>query len=223
MNLYDDSDFLPASFPCGHSCCHGHIKNLNLRCHICESPITVEIFPSLTLRDCSLVYKNLLQQLEEAKLNSNIIPIATQSTTYAELIVEAIPEAMEQSKFYESAGHTILSSTHIVEQAFDEKLSIVSHHLTSLFARPDGSISFYRSSVHDSDQWIRERLGPNKYAFKSMHGKYLCAEPHGHILANREIAQEWETFTIGTIIQLKSYHNKFVCITPGTCRYIYLH
>ena len=36
-------------------------------------------------------------------------------------------------------------------------------------------------------------------ALKSCHGKYLCAEADGKVVANRDACKEWETFTLETL------------------------
>jgi len=55
---------------------------------------------------------------------------------------------------------------------------------------------------------------PSKIMLKSFHGKYVAAEPSGHMVANRNWADDWEKFDVlpkGTAtVALRSFHGKFV-------------
>jgi hypothetical protein len=56
-------------------------------------------------------------------------------------------------------------------------------------------------------------------AFKTAHGKFLCAEPSGVLVANRDDAKEWETFTVTRVtawnphspLNIRSHHGKYLC------------
>jgi len=53
---------------------------------------------------------------------------------------------------------------------------------------------------------------------KSHHGKFLCAEPSGQVIANRDQAKEWETWHVerhGDHVHLKSHHGKYLCAEPS--------
>ena len=39
-------------------------------------------------------------------------------------------------------------------------------------------------------------MGPGKIALKAHNGKFVCVEPSGKIVVNRDVPKEWETFTI---------------------------
>ena len=39
-----------------------------------------------------------------------------------------------------------------------------------------------------------ESKGGNRFALRSAHGKYLCCESNGQLIANRDSAGDWETF-----------------------------
>jgi hypothetical protein len=55
-------------------------------------------------------------------------------------------------------------------------------------------------------------------AFKTAHGKYLCAEPSGQLVADRAEAKEWETFTVTRVtawnphspLNIRSHHGKYL-------------
>lgn len=50
---------------------------------------------------------------------------------------------------------------------------------------------------------------------KSHHGRFMCAEPSGHITCNRGHALEWETFTCIPMgngkVALQSHHGMYLC------------
>ncbi|MDR1938615.1 MAG: hypothetical protein LBQ73_09000 [Tannerellaceae bacterium] len=56
------------------------------------------------------------------------------------------------------------------------------------------------------------------YNIKSYHGKYLCVEPNGNVVANRDRAAEWERITVqdlgGGTFALKSHHGKYLSAQP---------
>ena len=55
----------------------------------------------------------------------------------------------------------------------------------------------------------------SKVHLKSYHGRYLCAEPSGAVVADRTSIAEWETWTMSTThcgqATFKSYHGKYLC------------
>lgn len=68
------------------------------------------------------------------------------------------------------------------------------------------------------EQFSVEPQGGNVYAFKSAHGRYVCAEDNGKLVADRDNLGSWEKFTVtwnsdGTIA-LKSHHGKY-WFAPG--------
>lgn len=49
---------------------------------------------------------------------------------------------------------------------------------------------------------------------RSYHGRYLCAEPNGTVVADRQVPKEWETWSItkqGDNLILRSFHGKYLC------------
>ena len=62
------------------------------------------------------------------------------------------------------------------------------------------------------------RNGGGKMALKSVHGKYLSAQPDGRAEWNRTVASDWEFFELGERdgrkITLKSAHGKYVSAQP---------
>jgi len=51
---------------------------------------------------------------------------------------------------------------------------------------------------------------------RSHHGRYLCAEPNGKVIADRNDPREWEHFTVTSLgggkIALLSHHNQYLCV-----------
>jgi len=60
---------------------------------------------------------------------------------------------------------------------------------------------------------------PKQVTLRSAHKKFLCAEPNGKVVANRDKAAEWEKWQIVKISKgtwaLKSHHGKFLCAEPN--------
>ena len=84
---------------------------------------------------------------------------------------------------------------------------------------PDGTKAVYEGNAGDSSTGnpsIRNDVG--KIALKSVHGKYLSAQPDGRAEWNRAIANDWEFFELGERdgrkITLKSTHGKYVSAQP---------
>ncbi|KAG2527222.1 hypothetical protein JM16_003315 [Phytophthora kernoviae] len=92
-----------------------------------------------------------------------------------------------------------------------------------LVAEEDGAIEV--SSSHNNCMW-QTLLGPCGEVFlRSVHGKFLCVEKDGTILADRPLNSTWETFqavphhaenamqNVGGIA-LRSFHGSYLCIDP---------
>ena len=71
-------------------------------------------------------------------------------------------------------------------------------------------------SIPDDDSRRRNDVG--KIALKSVHGKYLSAQPDGRAEWNRTVANDWEFFEMGERdgrkITLRSTHGKYVSAQP---------
>jgi hypothetical protein len=54
----------------------------------------------------------------------------------------------------------------------------------------------------------------SKVHLKSHHGRFLCAEPSGKVVADRSDCKEWETWTMRTTngrATFQSAHGKYLC------------
>ncbi|CAE7378151.1 IFI27 [Symbiodinium microadriaticum] len=90
-----------------------------------------------------------------------------------------------------------------------DKVALRSHHGKYLTAQADGFVVADRESARGSEKWSMDNApGSDGYivAFKSCHGKYLCADG-GHfgnigvgnvVHADRDSCGEWEQWTIST-------------------------
>ena len=83
----------------------------------------------------------------------------------------------------------------------------------------DGNKAVYEGNASNpstGNQSIRHDGG--KIALKSVHGKYLSAQPDGRAEWNRTVANEWEFFELGERdgrkITLRSTHGKYVSAQP---------
>ncbi len=83
----------------------------------------------------------------------------------------------------------------------------------------DGNKAVYEGNAGDpstGEQSIRNDVG--KIALKSVHGKYLSAQPDGRAEWNRAVANDWEFFELGERdgrkITLRSTHGKYVSAQP---------
>ena len=83
----------------------------------------------------------------------------------------------------------------------------------------DGNKAVYEGNASNpstGNQSIRNDVG--KIALKSVHGKYLSAQPDGRAEWNRTIANDWEFFELGERdgrkITLRSTHGKYVSAQP---------
>jgi hypothetical protein len=78
-----------------------------------------------------------------------------------------------------------------------------------------------RSNASTWEQWTIHPAGGaggfpvnTRVNLLSFHGKYLCAEPSGMVVANRGEAKEWEKFyvvQVGHKVAFQSHHGKFLC------------
>jgi hypothetical protein len=61
-------------------------------------------------------------------------------------------------------------------------------------------------------------LGGDVYNIRSYHGKYVCVEPNGVVVANRDKAAQWEAITVqdlgGGRFALRSAHGKYLSAQP---------
>jgi hypothetical protein len=58
------------------------------------------------------------------------------------------------------------------------------------------------------------RITETKVHLKSHHGKFLCAEQSGKVVADRADCREWETWTMRTTngkTTFQSHHGKYLC------------
>jgi hypothetical protein len=60
LNLYNESENLPTTFPCGHSLCLVHVPQLQ-RCPFCRAaiPPPAECHPTLALRDAAMLFAQI--------------------------------------------------------------------------------------------------------------------------------------------------------------------
>jgi inositol oxygenase len=94
---------------------------------------------------------------------------------------------------------------------------------TCLVAGEDGDIAV--SSRGNGCMW-QTLLGPKGEVFlRSVHGKFLCVEDDGTILADRPLNSTWETFQVvphhgeeatekAGGVALRSFHGSYLCIDP---------
>jgi len=57
-------------------------------------------------------------------------------------------------------------------------------------------IIFFSKHENQTQHWTFERTSTGVFNLKTHHGKYLCAEPNGKIIADRSKPQGWEEFKI---------------------------
>lgn len=104
---------------------------------------------------------------------------------------------------------------------------------TCLVASEDGAIEARKEKSNPESLW-QTLLGADGEIFlRSVHGKFLCVEESGNILADRRLNSTWETFqvvphhatsrsdnettasacdSIGGGIALKNFHGSYLCI-----------
>jgi len=100
-------------------------------------------------------------------------------------------------------------------EPWTEKVTFRSHHGRYLCAElKKGRVVADREKALAWEQWIVVHKG-DKVTLMSAHGKYLCAEKDGTLVADRDVAKEWEHFQLqvrpdGRWV-LMSHHGKYVC------------
>ena len=83
----------------------------------------------------------------------------------------------------------------------------------------DGNMAVYEGNAGDTSTGNQSfRNDGGKIALKSVHGKYLSAQPDGRVEWNRTVASNWEFFELGELdgrkITLRSAHGKYVSAQP---------
>ena len=83
----------------------------------------------------------------------------------------------------------------------------------------DGNMAVYEGNAGDTSTGNQSfRNDGGKIALKSVHGKYLSAQPDGRAEWNRTVASNWEFFELGELdgrkITLRSAHGKYVSAQP---------
>jgi hypothetical protein len=77
-----------------------------------------------------------------------------------------------------------------------EECDYQQHHRHSQQSHANSS-SGSNSNSRD-EQWILLQEASGMVCFESAHGKYLCAEPDGKVIADRRWDDSWEHFTVET-------------------------
>uniref|UniRef100_A0AAV1USM6 Uncharacterized protein n=1 Tax=Peronospora matthiolae TaxID=2874970 RepID=A0AAV1USM6_9STRA len=97
---------------------------------------------------------------------------------------------------------------------------------TCLVAGEDGDILVSSRSINEC-KWQTVLGATGEICLRSVHGKFLCVEENGKILADRPINSTWETFqvvpqheddgvsTFGGVA-LRSFHGSYLCIDPSS-------
>ena len=99
-----------------------------------------------------------------------------------------------------------------------DKVTLKSFHQKYLRAEINGKAKANRITAGNCEKFTVKDMGDGKFAFKSYHGPYLVAELDifGTIQVNRQIAREWETFTVVPIVpEIEDEGNlslKYVCL-----------
>ena len=82
----------------------------------------------------------------------------------------------------------------------------------------DGNKAVYEGNARIPQRHQSIRNDGGKIALKSVHGKYLSAQPDGRAEWNRTVANDWEFFELGERdarkITLRSTHGKYVSAQP---------
>lgn len=89
---------------------------------------------------------------------------------------------------------------------------------TCLVAAEDGAIEARKEKSNPASLW-QTLLGAHGEIFlRSAHGKFLCVEEGGNILADRPLNSTWETFQVvphhsdAAGIALRDFHGNYLCI-----------
>ena len=65
FEVYNDSNNMPTTFPCGHTVCIKHVGQLNGKCMVCRRtiPRVHECFPSRALIDAAMFIRKMVEQI----------------------------------------------------------------------------------------------------------------------------------------------------------------
>lgn len=92
---------------------------------------------------------------------------------------------------------------------------------TCLLASEDGELHVCKRTGKAVDSMWQTLLGAQGEIFlRSVHGKFLCVEEDGKILADRPLNSTWETFQVVPQhngdggVALKNFHGGYLCIDP---------
>lgn len=101
-----------------------------------------------------------------------------------------------------------------------------------LVASEDGAIEAGDNASDPASRW-ETLLGPSGEIYlRSVHGKFLCVEESGNVLANRQLNSTWETFQVvphriaGDVsngIALQDFHGSYLCIDAAAKRVVASH
>lgn len=108
-------------------------------------------------------------------------------------------------------------------------LALQAHHGQFVCVEPDGRVVANRDGLGPWEQFtvdilsasIKQSNGMDAVTatLKSHHGKYLCAELDGTVVANRDDVGPWEQWTLLRTpdggVALKSHHGKYLCAEGG--------
>jgi len=106
----------------------------------------------------------------------------------------------------------------IGDQCLDDKAKTALHDIFRGFDRMLPLKLKYKDRlmfVHDVKTNTTNYNMTCRIHLKTHHGKYLCAENNHTVIANRDNAAEWETWTLHHMgdnrVALQSYHGKYLC------------
>jgi len=140
-----------------------------------------------------------------------------------------------------TAGHSKAWEWFTVVRNNDGTVSFLSHHGTYLSVSEDGSVrcvsgmekktafevKMVTEAVMDEKEKEKEQKALSvpfdverlKISLQGVHGKFVCAEPNGNALCNREHCAEWEQFVsvpIGKgVVGLQTAHGKYLSAEPN--------
>ena len=61
-------------------------------------------------------------------------------------------------------------------------------------ANEEGRVYNTSNEVTDNEKWTKYKLGKHQSYYQSFHGKYLCADEHGCVVADRIKPKKWEVW-----------------------------
>eukprot|EP01116_Phalansterium_solitarium_P014001 TRINITY_DN3148_c0_g1_i1.p1 TRINITY_DN3148_c0_g1~~TRINITY_DN3148_c0_g1_i1.p1 ORF type:complete len:377 (-),score=30.29 TRINITY_DN3148_c0_g1_i1:16-1146(-) len=121
----------------------------------------------------------------------------------------------------------------------DDQVALRSWHGRYLSAQPDGRLQANRRDLlawetfrvpkdspllaqqpqHAEPCTLRAELSNSlKLSLQGAHGTYVCAEPNGRVVCNRDVLGSWETFELVSLgadqVALKSAHGAYLCAEP---------